>query len=62
MKETVLWGIREGEQDWQEELITSTADSKHLENAKTWALNNGFNRLRVAEFKLEKPHFVRTIS
>jgi len=63
MKEQVLWAVKIGEEDWQEELVTSTASALHLAKAKAWALNNGFNRLRVSGIDLnEKPNFCKVFN
>ena len=59
--EKVLWAVRVGAEDWQEELITPTSDEKKLEAAKAWASANGFDRLRVSGFNGEKPDFVKAI-
>lgn len=52
MIECVLWGTRKGNEDWQEELITTAAPTSEgkakLEKAKVWAKQNGFDRLRVS--------------
>jgi len=58
--ETVLWAVRIGAEDWEEEIITTNA--AQIEAAKLWATANGFNRFRVATINLtEKPDFTRTI-
>lgn len=49
----ILFAVRVGLQDWQEELITE--DSARIEEASRWALANGFDRLRVAEVDLSSP-------
>lgn len=43
----VLWGTKEGAEEWQEDLICETEDPATLEKAKTWATHNGFVKLRV---------------
>ena len=61
MKETVLWATRIGAPDWQEEVITDTTDEQRLANAKQWALDNGFNRLRTYELDNKVPNFAATV-
>jgi len=61
--EYVLWATRKGDEDWQEELITATPDMQKLEKAKAWAKANGFDRLRVGNFREgEVPDFAGTIN
>ena len=59
--EYILWAVKIEDEDWQEQLITSTTDKQHLEKAKTWALANGFNRLRVGTYNGEAPDFTKTL-
>jgi hypothetical protein len=57
----ILFAVKIGNEDWQEELITE--DELFIEEASKWALKNGFNRLRVAEIYLnERPDFTKTIN
>jgi hypothetical protein len=59
--ETILWGVRVGDEDWQEQIITT--DENQIEAAKEWASNNGFDRFRVAKIDLGvKPDFVSTLN
>lgn len=61
MIEFVLWGRKPDEEDWKEELITSTSDKEHLKKAEEWAKEQGFIT-RISKLNLsEKPDFVRTI-
>lgn len=61
--EKVLWAVKKGNEDWQAELITSTADPAKLKAAKEWAVANGFDRLRVSTFTQgDKPDFIGTIN
>lgn len=53
MAETILYGIRRGEEDWQEELLTT--DATRIDAATTWAKANGFDRFRVATIDLSVP-------
>jgi hypothetical protein len=48
--EDVLYGIRVGEESWQEEVLTNRSD--RIEAAKLWALENGFDRFRVVRIHL----------
>lgn len=60
-KETILWGVKVGDEDWQEQIITT--DENQIEAAKEWASNNGFDRFRVAKIDLGvKPDFVSTLN
>ena len=57
--ETVLFAVRKGEPDYNEVLITNNPDK--IEDAKKWALANGFDRLRVSKIDMmEKPDFKKT--
>lgn len=49
----ILWGTRTSAPDGHEEIITT--NEEHIEQAKMWALANGFNRLRVAYIDLDTP-------
>ena len=61
--ETVLWARKIGAADWQEDLITSTANPEHLAAARKWALANGFEKLRESKLNLEeRPDFVSCIN
>ena len=62
MIEYTLWAHKIGQEEWAEDVITSTTDVVHLENAKIWATANGFDRLRVIKFDFEKPDFVKAIN
>lgn len=56
----VLFGVKKGNEDWQEELITEVEE--RIEEAKVWATANGFDRLRVAEIdEKEPPDFTKTV-
>jgi hypothetical protein len=56
-----LYGVRFGEEDWQECLLTEKED--RFEDAKAWAIKNGFDpkRFRVAEFNWERPNFSKVV-
>ena len=56
-----LFAVRIGAEDWQEELITEREE--HIEDAKTWAINQGFDRFRVMDFKDgDKPDFKKILN
>jgi hypothetical protein len=56
----VLFAVRIGNEDWQEELITEVAD--RIASASEWALKNGFDRLRVADIdETTPPDFAATV-
>ena len=52
-KETVLFAVKKGEPDWAEQVITNRLHK--IKEAKEWAVENGFDRLRVAEIDMETP-------
>lgn len=49
MKETLLYGVRTGNEDWEEELLTTQGD--RIEEVKRLAAKDGFNRFRVATWE-----------
>ena len=55
--EAVLWATKIGEPDWNEQIITENASQ--IEDAKKWALANGFDRLRVSTIDNSKPDFTK---
>ena len=60
-KETILWAVKVGDEDWQEQIITT--DESKIEEASNWAKENGYDRLRVAVIDLGvKPDFPSTIN
>ena len=61
MKEQVLYGTRKGDEDWQEEIISTNPEA--FNEAQAWATEQGFNRFRIAEIDLSTPpDFTRTIN
>jgi len=59
--ETILFAVKKGEPDWNEVLITN--NPAKIEDAKKWALANGFDRLRVSKIDMnEKPDFEKTFA
>ena len=60
MKQKILYGTREGQPAWKEEIITE--HEKYFHQAKTWAKRNGFDRFRVAIIDLrETPDFTKCV-
>ena len=60
-EETILFAVRKGDPDWKEVLITNNADK--IEDAKKWALANGFDRFRVSKIDMmKKPDFTKTFA
>ena len=55
----VLFAVRCGAEDWQEELITEVEE--RIPAATLWAEANGFNRLRVATLEDGPPDFAATV-
>ncbi len=61
MKQQMLWAVKVGDEDWQEQIITTEAS--RIEAAKEWATKNGFNRFRVSDYSDgEKPNFAKTVN
>jgi hypothetical protein len=59
--ETVLWATKKGEPDWAEQMITDKPD--RIEDAKKWALANGFDRIRISKIDMsEKPDFTKVFN
>ena len=57
----ILWAVRDGNEDWEEELITEVED--RIQAASKWAKANGFGRLRVATVDLSvAPDFRNVLS
>jgi hypothetical protein len=55
---SVLWATKIGEPDYNEQLITE--NSSQIENAKKWAMENGFDRIRVSKIDMSsKPDFTQ---
>ena len=61
MIDVILYAVKVGNEDWQEELITTAdaSDKEKLSNAKAWAESQGFDRFRVAAFDGSAPDFTR---
>ena len=61
MSESVLYGVKKGEEDWQE-VILSTNPARFNE-IKVLAASDGFDRFRVAHIDLSvAPDFTRTVN
>ena len=60
MSELILWGIKKGDPNWMQEIITN--DKRNFEKARAWAKRNGFDRFRVVEIDTSKaPDFTNTL-
>lgn len=58
MIEKLLYGTRRGKPDYTEEIITT--DPAKFDDAKRWALAQGFDRFRTADIDLsKKPDFTK---
>jgi hypothetical protein len=49
-----VWGTKIGDEEWQEELLTSITDFARVEACKVWAKDNGFTNIRVSIFNRKK--------
>jgi glycosyltransferase A (GT-A) superfamily protein (DUF2064 family) len=58
----VLYAIRKDEPEYMEEIITTNEDV--IVPATKWAQDNGFDRLRIAEYSdiPEKPDFTKVLN
>lgn len=57
----ILWAVKIGEPNWAEEVITE--DESQIEQAKTWAEQNGYDRFRIANIDINtKPDFIGAIN
>lgn len=61
----VLFAVKQGAEDWEEELITTAeptpAGNEKLEKATEWAKSQGFGRFRIARDDLSAPDFSKTV-
>ncbi len=55
----VLWGVKKGEADYMEQIITDKEEN--FVNAKKWASDNGFDRFRITEISNQFPDFAETV-
>jgi hypothetical protein len=60
--EYILWATKKGNPEYMEQLITETTSLEHLSEAKSWAIQNGYEKLRVMEYNGEAPDFTQTIA
>ena len=66
--ETLLYGVKIGQPDYMEDLITVATGSNferdvRLNNAQRWAIENGFHKFRKVVHNLnEKPDFIKAIN
>jgi len=52
----ILWATKKNEPEWKEQLITE--QESNIEKATKWAIENGFDRLRVSDIDLtDRPDF-----
>lgn len=51
--ETVLWGVKNGDEDWQESILCT--DPKRFAEVKTLAAKDGWGRFRTATIDLTTP-------
>lgn len=56
----ILFAVRIGAEDWQEQLITERPE--RIAKASAWALANGFDRLRIATIADGPPDFRATLT
>jgi len=57
----VLFAVKINDENWQEQLITELPEQ--IEAASLWAIDNGFNHLRIADIDLDQePDFISTIN
>jgi len=62
MTEYILWGVKNGDPEWHEQIITQAKSKEHLAKAQKWAEENDFSKFRVLTFNGEKPDFVGTLN
>jgi len=59
----ILFAVKVGDADWQEQLITENSEYDRIAEASVWAEANGFDRLRVADIDLSTPpDFTKTLN
>ncbi len=51
----VLWGRKEGEPEWDEQVIYESQTIDDLEKARQWAMTQGFVHFRVSKMDLSTP-------
>ena len=63
--EQVIWAVKKGQEDWQEEVIYSGPPLSKDMQAKCaqWIEDNGFDRMRIAGLDLSvQPNFAGTVN
>ncbi len=59
--ETVMWGVKDGDEDWQEVILSTQPE--RFETVKVLAAKDGFGRFRIAVVDLSTPpNFAKTIN
>lgn len=58
-RQKVLFAVKNGAEDWQEELITEV--EARIPAAKEWAARNGYGRFRVAVIDDSDMDFKKTV-
>ena len=53
MKEQVLWGVKDGDEDWQEVVLCTQPE--RFEHVRQLAKNDGYGRFRVSVMDMSKP-------
>lgn len=63
MNARILFGVRKGAEDWEEELLTEMPEQ--FESAKAWAITVGFNPAKFREAVIDlstPPDFAKTVN
>jgi len=60
--EYILYAVKKGAEDRQEEIITCTKDKARLAKARKWAEEQGFDRFRTTTYSGEAPDFTRVLN
>ena len=59
----VLWGVKKGDEDWEEQVIVETDDPAVVTKAQAWASEKGFDRFRVSVFNYgDVPDFTNVLN
>lgn len=48
MVEKILYGIKEGNKEWKEEILTVTSSDQRIREVKMQAMKDGYTRFRIA--------------
>lgn len=51
----MLWAVKIGDEDWQEQIITT--EESRIASARAWATAHGFDRFRVSNDDGAPPSF-----